>query len=1017
MSRVWVVATVVSLIGSGAAMASDAPRAGDLEPRYGPPGAWVKPLALPTPPAAPEGARAQALLLDAQDYFGPDGDEHYVEFAGKILTPDGLSALGSFTTEWNPDTERVTIHKLAIVRNGVVIDALATDKFIVLRRESNLEKAILDGRLTAATQISGLQVGDIVEFALTTTNRDPILQGHSETSSGLSRGFEPARERFRAAWPSTKAMRWRATGGLAGAVATNSSEGAEVIANLEGAAPPPPAPENAPARFKDAGRLEFSQFKSWSEVSSLLEPLFRQTSTLSPTSPLKAEAAKIKATTSDPELQAGLALRLVQDQVRYQFVGLNYGGYTPAAADLTWARRFGDCKGKTVLLLALLGELGIKAEPVMVNSSAGDGLDEHLPRLGVFDHVLVRALIGGRSYWLDGTLSADRDIRRIPQPAFGWGLPVRANGAELERLAGEPLIIPNVETVMTIDASSGLDTPHPVKVETVLHGGLGVVFSRKIGGMSRDEAQKAFLDSWTKSYGWVDVKTADWTYDATAAEFRFSMQGISKPGDWSADATTGARAFEMDNSSFAKIKPLERPAGQNADAPFAISFPLYERAVTELKLPGGGAGYAVLGENIDETINGVAYRRSTRLENGSVVMELSSRALVGEVSATQAKADNPRAKALEPQSLWVRSPAASDRTTTDPDTLVALGYNLIAEARPEDAGAFFDRALLVKPDFLPALVGRADSLSARGQVEAALADYDRALRLAPQLRTPLVIGRGAVLFAAGRYALAVEGYSAALAQTPDAGLLRARAEARAALGQFDLAMADADQAVKLAPDSPGALNLRGSLRLTRRETAAALEDFDHALRLDPDDLDNLLGRGAAYMALQQYDRAIADFDEARRINPAAITPWQARAGADAAAGRPDYAVRDLDHALELVPGSALLLNARCFARATGGLQLDLALADCDAALKLQPKSAAFLDSRGLARLRIGRFDEAIADYDAALALSPRLAGSLYGRGLAKLKKGDAAGGQADLAAAKAIMPGVEADFGRYGLKP
>src|SRR5207245_7674926 len=40
------------------------------------------------------------------------------------------------------------------------------------------------------------------------------------------------------------------------------------------------------------------------------------------------------------------------------------GGLVPASAETTWSRRFGDCKAKTALLLAILHEFGIEAEPV-----------------------------------------------------------------------------------------------------------------------------------------------------------------------------------------------------------------------------------------------------------------------------------------------------------------------------------------------------------------------------------------------------------------------------------------------------------------------------------------------------------------------------------------------------------------------------------------------------------------------------------------------------------------------------
>src|SRR3546814_5700852 len=95
--------------------------------------------------------------------------------------------------------------------------------------------------------------------------------------------------------------------------------------------------------------------------------------------------------------RASAALKLVQRDVRYIYVGLGNGNLTPATAEETWQRRYGDCKGKTALLLALLARLGIEAEAVLANNSGGDdGLDERLPNPGMFDHVLVRARIDGK---------------------------------------------------------------------------------------------------------------------------------------------------------------------------------------------------------------------------------------------------------------------------------------------------------------------------------------------------------------------------------------------------------------------------------------------------------------------------------------------------------------------------------------------------------------------------------------------------------------------------------------------
>ena len=48
---------------------------------------------------------------------------------------------------------------------------------------------------------------------------------------------------------------------------------------------------------------------------------------------------------------------------------------------------------------------------------------------------------------------------------------------------------------------------------------------------------------------------------------------------------------------------------------------------------------------------------------------------------------------------------------------------------------------------------------------------------------------------------------------------------------------------------------------------AAIEDYDEAIRLEPDYATTYHNRGLAKDALGQYEAAIADYDEAIRLNP------------------------------------------------------------------------------------------------------------------------------------------------------
>src|SRR5207302_5746722 len=118
-----------------------------------------------------------------------------------------------------------------------------------------------------------------------------------------------------------------------------------------------------------------------------MKPYFDAASVIPGSGPLRDEVEKIRALPGGDRAHAEAALKLVQDRIRYIALTMGAGGYVPANAETTWARRFGDCKAKTALLLAILHELKIESEPVIVNSDGDDGLDQFQPQLGWFNHV------------------------------------------------------------------------------------------------------------------------------------------------------------------------------------------------------------------------------------------------------------------------------------------------------------------------------------------------------------------------------------------------------------------------------------------------------------------------------------------------------------------------------------------------------------------------------------------------------------------------------------------------------
>ena len=902
----WVAVVILALAG-GAATAAD-------QPKYGPPAPWVKPIPIPAPAADAGDAPIQVLLLDNQARLGPDADELYSNAVIKILKPQGLSAAGAISESWRPDTQTLVIHHLNILRGGKTIDLLAGGKNVtVLRREKNLEQAMLDGALTATLQPEGLQVGDILDLAVTTETRDPILKGYSQELVAIDRGVTIGRVHVRQSWPEAKPIRWRAAEGFPPIKTVKAGGDMELTADANDFVAPQP-PRDAPTRFSEVGTLMLSQFQDWSEVSALMAPLYEKAAVIGPSSPLRGEADKIRRASSDPKRQAEAALRLVQDQVRYVYPGMNLGGYVPADADLTWSRRFGDCKGKTALLLALLKALGIEAQPVMVNTVAGDGLEERLPGLW-FDHVLVRARIGGQTYWLDGTRVGDRDLKDISIPNFHWALLIQTNGGHLEKLAPPPLEEPSYESIERLDTSAGLDVPAPAHLEQIFRGDAALGWRISLDAMARVDAERGLKDYWRKQTSWIDPKTVDWAYDEVRHTLRLSVDGAATM-DWEKNGT--ARDFEIADSSLGFTASFKREPGPHSDAPFAVDYPAYSRWTVTITLPQKGAGFRLAGAppHVDETIAGRLYQRDTQIENGVVTMVASERSLAPEFTYSEAQTAGPSLAALSESDVFVRSPTMFEETARSDDEggdvapSDAAGFNIrgveflhhhnydkavadfteaarrdpkaakyvynrgVAHFEKGDDGlalADFSEAIRLNPQDTTALLARADLNLIKGNRALADKDYEEAIRISPA--DVIVLSRRAYGYErAGLFEAAVRAFDVVINQKPDkkwmAGFLNDRCWAKAEWGhELQGALADCDAALALRPDAGAILDSRGFVRFRLGQYDAAIADYDGALRLSAGRPSSLFGRALAELALGQNAKGAADIAAARGAEP------------------------------------------------------------------------------------------------------------------------------------------------------
>lgn len=1003
------------------------------EPSFAPPPEWVEPVEIPEPDPERAAQPLQPLLVNSQVRYG-ETDEFFSEGATLIQTPAGLAMAGTITIPWQPDQSDLIVHRLHILRDGEIIDPIAAgQRFTVLRRENNLENATLDGVLTAVIQPEGLAVGDILVLSYTTRERPAAIDFGSESALHVGHGGSVRLLHSRQIWPADLPMRWRASEWLAEhAELRETSGGSELVLTLADAEGPEPVAD-APPRFRLPETIEASEYASWAEVAALLAPLYEEARRPAPDSPLRAEIARIAEATADPRDRAMRALRLAQDQVRYVALGMGDAGYVPASADQTWSRRFGDCKGKTALLLALLDGLGVEAEPVLVSSFWGDGLDERLPQMQVFDHVIVRARIDGQSYWLDGTRQGDRDIEALRSSPFGWGLPIRAAGAALEPLPVIAPRLPLVEVAIDYDASVGFDRRVPFEGSVLLRSDSATLF-RAAAPQATEQQLRAALGSFGLGLPEdSEIESLSASGDDEAGTFTFGFSGEADM-DWPYAPAARAPRYEFVDNVIDWDPDFEREAEEEAEIPFALAFPVHIAMRETILLPNDGAGFTIDGEDIDATLAQTEIRRSTRIEGGRAISSTSFRRLATETEAAAARADLAAIEEIRRNEAHVRAPdgyemseserkAIIDEQPADVGGFIERGFLLMGEGRTEAALADFDRAIALEPASARAHANRGVALIHLDRLDESEAALDRAALLDD---SDFVVdqGYGMLRLAQHRPAEAVEALTRSLGLDPsNAFTLGLRADAHARLGQFERAREDIRALLELGPGNRAAIQLDARLSALLGDQFSALAAADRLIALEPNAAFRRAYRGELLQRFGKEEEASEEYARAFTMTGARpaegllddLGPITVGSSILAADGQNVRAIALITSALDQHSENVQLLSLRCWTRMTANIELEQALADCDEALRLDPENAAVIDSRGWVKLRLGRLEEAIADFEAALALEPDMSNALYGRGIARLRSGDAALGGEDIAAARRIYFDIDSVFGLYGI--
>lgn len=894
----------------------------------GAPPAWVSPASLD----GLDLRRAPAELIADYQHRLEDGVvRSYYDRAVRVDNPQTLMEQNTVNIGWLPDKGDVTVHRLEILRNGATIDLLGDgSEFSVIRREQGLEARLLDGELTATLSIPGLQVGDVLRTTYTISIDDQALGDEAQVLQFL--GSAPWRVglgRAIVSWPDDEQMHWRAERDAVAGEAELRDGYRYLTVDLP-LAEPGEVPLDSPSRYQRPTVLRVGSFADWNELSRVMAPHFIAAAEVSDGDPVAAEAAAIMRKTNDPLERAALATRMVQDQVSYLLNGLDGGNYLPQKASFTWDKRYGDCKAKSVLLLALLQRMGIDAEPVLVASRGGDALPELLPLPGDFDHVIVRATIAGVDYWLDGTSVGTRLANIGNVPPFFHALPLRAGGADLVPMTQRDKTVPDMRMAVAVDHSAGVDLPQLFTVTMEVSGPAGAMVEA-MADANDPEQRRRLASSFTERNGFEGgvLTSLDFSYDKERALGRLVVGGIApagftwKDGKLVVDESVGAGTGEF---TFAPNRA--RPEWRSI--PVFTPGPSYVHSEVSIILPDGGKGFSLSGPPMVEAgFANTSVVLAASLSGGQLRTESEIRQGLGEVAPGEIAEARRRAQRIGAGMAKLVAPAEVrwrwdfDERERRARTAPILAAFAKAEdlAMADDYGPLIQKALFLQHIYeheaaLKAygeLIGhspsawahlqRATVLLGLGRRSDAIADLEASYELEPHNSTAFLLAKEQAYAGDAEEALALlDGLP--VGEGEEIAYADARATVSALFGDTGSGLSLLADEVAGKPENSQVLNADCWFRgLFNVALDTAMGSCTRAVERAEEPMAALDSRAMVQFRLGNYDAAIADLDAVLRLAPAVADSRYLRGVVRLRNG--DRAGReDIDTALRMTPSLA-----------------------------------------------------------------------------------------------------------------
>jgi transglutaminase-like putative cysteine protease/tetratricopeptide (TPR) repeat protein len=350
-------------------------------------------------PGKPE--HGVVVLLDEESVtFDEKGLSTRVErLIYRVVDESAVDGWDTIETGWSPWYHEKPVVDARVISKDGAVHRLDPRSFGT--EDADDEPAMFTDTRVLSGPLPAVAPGSVIEQLITWRERNPLYEAGVSARHQFGRWVETRQARLIIDYPSALAVKLVNHTQPAIQPRRTEENGRTRLVFETGVIPAVERREwNLPHDVNVTSYVGWATGKSWQAVAT------RYSQIIDEKIGDGSSVAKLTATTvgdaKDPKEIAARILAAVERHIRYAGVEFGEGSIIPRTPAETLKNKYGDCKDKATLLVAMLRQAGVKAHAVLIRAGAGFDVEPELPGLGHFNHVIV-VTEGPNPIWIDPT--------------------------------------------------------------------------------------------------------------------------------------------------------------------------------------------------------------------------------------------------------------------------------------------------------------------------------------------------------------------------------------------------------------------------------------------------------------------------------------------------------------------------------------------------------------------------------------------------------------------------------------